>query len=91
MIVLYTILASSFVMAFVGWVVGSLTESDAWRSEPIDPGDDRMLGMLIGMAGGTVIDTVVARAALARFEQTHGRRATLGDAATVAGLIKTAN
>lgn len=92
MILLYTILASSCAMAAVGWLVGTLNGSgSAWRSEPIDLSDERTLGMLMGLSGGNVVDAVVAQSAVSRFEQTHGRRATLGDITVVAGMLKTMN
>ncbi len=55
---------------------------------PIDVSDPRVLGTLIGLSGGSIGDAAVARYALERFEALHGRKATLRDAATVAGLLK---
>jgi hypothetical protein len=45
-------------------------------------------GTLIGLSGGSIGDAAVARYALERFEALHGRKATLRDAATVAGLLE---
>ncbi len=56
---------------------------------PIDVSDPRVLGTLIGLTGGSIGDAALARYALKRFEALHGRKATLRDAATVAGLLKT--
>ena len=43
--------------------------------------------MLIGLAGGDVADAAVARYALERFEQTHGRKATTRDVGVVVGFM----
>jgi hypothetical protein len=55
--------------------------------ELIDPSDSRQIGMLMGLAGGDVTDAAVARYALERFEQIHGRKATTRDIGFVAGLM----
>ena len=57
------------------------------RSELIDPSDSRQLGMLIGMAGGSIGDAATARFALQRFEEIHGRKATTRDIGIVIGLL----
>ena len=56
--------------------------------KPIDPADSYQIGLLVGMMGGTVADAAVARSALQRFEQAHGRKATMRDVATVVGMMK---
>jgi hypothetical protein len=71
-------------------VVHLVTPADGIRLDrPIDISDPRTLGTLIGLSGGTIQDAVVARFALDRFEQLYGRKATLGEAAFVAGMLKT--
>ena len=53
----------------------------------IDPDDSMQIGTLIGMMGGSVEDAAVARYALQRFEEMHGRKATVRDMGIVAGLM----
>lgn len=55
---------------------------------PLDSSDPKAIGFLIGMTGGDVVDAVVARQALERFEQLHRRKATTGDVATSVGLMR---
>lgn len=55
----------------------------------IDPSDSTQIGVLIGMTGGTIADAAVARYALQRFEEMHGRKATVRDMGMVAGLMST--
>lgn len=59
----------------------------ASADEIIDPSDSRQIGVLIGMTGGDIADAAVARFALQRFEEIHGRRATTRDLGLVAGLM----
>ena len=53
----------------------------------INPSDPRQLALLIGMTGGSIADAAVAQHALRRFEEQHGRKATVRDMATVAGMM----
>lgn len=55
----------------------------ASQDDLIDPMNPYQIGYLVGMTGGTVSDTIVIRDALVQFEQTHGYRPTLRDAATL--------
>ena len=57
----------------------------------IDPNNSYQIGFLIGMTGGTVVDAAVVRFALQRFEQVHGYKPTLRDAALVVGFMKTSS
>jgi hypothetical protein len=57
----------------------------------IDPSDSMQIGVLIGLTGGSITDAAVARyaleRALAQFEQSNGRKATMRDMGFVAGLM----
>lgn len=63
----------------------------AENDEFIDPSDARQIGLLIGMYGGDVADAALARFALERFEQIHGRKATSRDVGLVVGLMDLGN
>lgn len=54
---------------------------------PIEASDPRLLATLIGLTGGTIPDAAAARFALERFEALHGRKASLREAALVAGML----
>jgi hypothetical protein len=54
----------------------------------IDPNDARQMGTLIGLMGGTVADAAVAQFALRRFEEIHGRKATVKEMGIVVGIMK---
>jgi hypothetical protein len=82
-------------VAFFVWLVipepaspSSRRTTNEAKAELIDPSDSRQIGMLMGMMGGSVSDAAVARFALQRFEEIHGRKATTQDAGIVAGLIR---
>jgi hypothetical protein len=72
---------------FIWLIIPSRTQKARADNELIDPSDARQIGFLIGMMGGGVADAAVARFALERFQQIHGRKATTRDAGIVAGLI----
>jgi len=55
----------------------------------IDASDAGQIGALIGMTGGSISDAAVARYALQRFEQEHGRKATVKEMAIVASMMRT--
>jgi hypothetical protein len=57
----------------------------------IDSSDPRQIGQLIGMTGGSLQDAVVARFALQRFEQIHGRKATNRDIGLLVGMLQSAD
>ena len=75
-----------------GWLLFSNTSKMepcvASQDDVIDPSNSYQVGFLIGMTGGTVADASVVRYALERFEQTHGYKATLRDAAVIVGLMQ---
>ena len=75
------------VAAFVWLLIGSKKSSESQLL--IDPNDPRQIGTLIGMMGGSVADGALAQFALRRFEQEHGRKATVKDMGIVAGMMKT--
>ena len=54
----------------------------------IDPNDSRQMGTLMGLMGGRITDAAVAQYALRRFEEVHGRKATMRDAAVVVGMMR---
>lgn len=74
------------VFVFVLWLFGG-----SKQDEILDPSNDRQIGILTGLLGGSIADAAVVRYALQRFEETHGRKATTRDAATVAAMMKTMN
>ena len=55
------------------------------QDDLIDPTNSYQIGYLVGMTGGTVSDPIVIGDALKHFEQTHGYRPTLRDAAAIVG------
>lgn len=61
--------------------------SMAGDSQLIDPNNMSHLGIVAGLMGGTIPDAAVIRFALIRFEETHGRPATVRDVGIVAGMI----
>ncbi|MGL4512458.1 MAG: hypothetical protein ACRCT8_05150 [Lacipirellulaceae bacterium] len=71
----------------LGLFVYLMVPTGKGQDEPLDPTDPRTLGMLVGMTGGSVADAAVARFALERFEQEHGRKATLCDAVVVVVVV----
>ncbi len=50
--------------------------------------DDREIATLIGLAGGSIEDAAIARFALRRFEEEHGRKATAQEMGIVAGMMR---
>lgn len=87
MISLVQIIIAIAAVAFFLWML--LTSKNESHSDAvIDPNDARQIGTLIGLMGGSIADAAVAQAALRRFEQEHGRKATMKDAGTVAGLMR---
>ncbi|MDA0659053.1 MAG: hypothetical protein O2931_03850 [Planctomycetota bacterium] len=86
---LLAIFCGILAMAFFVWLLipSSNSKSDP-NGELIDPSDARQLGLLIGLSGGSIADAAVARFALERFEQVHGRRATTKEIGMVIGLLK---
>ena len=74
-----------------GWLMISHSSTPETRvashDDVIDPNNSYQIGFLMGMTGGAVGDASVVRYALERFEQTHGYKATLRDAAVLVGLM----
>ena len=64
--------------------VGRITSQD----DLIDPENSYQIGYLMGLTGGTITDAAVVRYALERFEQTHGYKPTLRDAALIVGMMQ---
>ena len=81
------LIGASAIGVFIWLLIPGPTRATKTGDELIDASDSRQLGQLVGLAGGTVADAAVARYALERFEQIHGRKATTRDAGIVAGLI----
>ena len=74
-----------------GWLILSNASPPEARvasmDDLIDPKNAYQIGYLVGMTGGSVADVAVVRFALERFEQAHGYKPTLRDAALVVGLM----
>ncbi len=80
------------VLVFVVWMLTSGGSSKsgpkvAGDSQLIDPNNMSHVGTLAGLMGGTIPDAAVMRFALKRFEETHGRPATIRDVGIVVGMI----
>jgi hypothetical protein len=87
---LFALLVGAVVLGIVIWLLVPTSSSSAEQDDGnrvIDPSDPRQIGLLIGMAGGTLADAATARFALERFEQIHGRKATTREMALVVGLM----
>ena len=91
--ILYIILIGAAAVGVLIWLLApsSSTKSQQADGELIDPSDSYQIGVLVGLAGGGVTDAAVARFALERFEQIHGRKATTRDSGIVVGLMKEHN
>ncbi|MBK6942079.1 MAG: hypothetical protein IPH13_18015 [Planctomycetes bacterium] len=87
---IYDILIGAAALAVFIWLLvpSSSSAPSAAEGELIDPSDSRQIGLLIGLAGGSIADAAVARFALERFEQIHGRKATTRDVGLVVGLMR---
>jgi hypothetical protein len=72
---------------FIWLLIPSSALNEPGDGELIDPSDSRQIGLLVGMAGGGIYSAAVARFALERFEQLHGRKATTRDVGIVVGLM----
>lgn len=87
----------TILLAFVGaaafvvfiWLIIPSSSSQAPPSDGglIDPSDPEQIGWLVGLAGGRIEDAVLARFALERFEQIHGRKANSTEVGVVLGLM----
>ncbi len=83
------IIGAMVVIAFLWLLAGGRSSTLMKDGEFIDPNNSQQLGTLIGLAGGDISDAAVARIALQRFQEIHGRRATTRDIGTVVGLMRT--
>ena len=85
---IFLIIIGAAALGFFIWLLipssRSKPEADA---ELLDPADSRQIGLLVGLAGSGIADAAVARFALERFEQIHGRKATTRDVGIVVGLM----
>lgn len=84
------ILMGAAALAVFIWLLvpSSSSKPSAADGEVIDPSDSYQIGLLIGLAGGDIADAAVARSALERFEEMHGRKATTRDVGLVVGLMR---
>jgi hypothetical protein len=60
-----------------------MTAEDLARAE-----ETRLIGFLVGAMGGDIQQAAVARYALQRFKEQHGRKATMEDMGLLLGLVK---
>ncbi|MGB8355217.1 MAG: hypothetical protein WCD79_15065 [Chthoniobacteraceae bacterium] len=90
-----TLLGTCICIALVAFVIwglipskssGDKTAPSSPNDQIIDPTDSYQIGLIIGAAGGSIADAATARYALQRFEEIHGRKPTVRDLGTVAGL-----
>lgn len=65
-----------------------MSSANGSHDELIDPSNSYQIGLILGMTGGTVKEAAIVRFALQRFEEQHGRKATMRDVGTVIGLMK---
>ena len=89
--IIQTILVVSAVAFFVWLLMGnspSTSNSNLKDGELLDPNDTRQLAMLVGMAGGDITDVAVARFAIQRFQEQHGRAPNTQDTATIIGIMR---
>ena len=86
---IYVILIGAAALGVFIWLLipSSSSKPATADGELIDPSDSRQIGLLVGLAGGGIADAAVARFALERFEQIHGRKATTKDVGMVVGLM----
>jgi hypothetical protein len=54
----------------------------------LDPDNPQQVSLLIGMTGGSIADAATAQFALRRFEEEHGRKATVKEMPIVAGMMR---
>jgi hypothetical protein len=80
------ILIGFLAVAFVVWllVADNTSESD----QIIHADNSRQVAMLVGMAGGDFADAAVARFAIRRFQEIHGRQPTTRDMGVLIGLMR---
>ena len=85
------ILVTLLALGFVGWLLTGSASAAGPRSrsesDVLDADNPADLGYLIGLLGGTIADAAVAQFALRRFEETHGRKATVRESGELIGLM----
>jgi hypothetical protein len=74
-------------LAIFAWLLISLKKT-AKGDQPIDASDARQIGTLVGLMGGSNDDAAIAQNALRRFEEEHGRKATVKEMGVVAGMMR---
>ena len=86
--ILLAIVGAAAIVVFI-WLIIPSSSSKPPPADGglIDPSDAEQIGWLVGLAGGGIEDAVVARFALERFEQIHGRKATTEEVGFVLGLM----
>ncbi len=90
--ILATILALGSIGVFVwlAWPSSSVQGTEGTPGDtdsgPLDFNNSTHLGFLIGLSGGSIPDAVVARYALSRYEEIHGRKATAREIGFLIGL-----
>ena len=77
---------SYLIFMVLSWFEKTKPDSSAGHEE-LAADNSVQRGVLIGLTGGTIADAATAQSALARFEQTHGRKPTMQDAGVVVGLM----
>lgn len=83
-----SLVGATAIVVFIWLIIpSSSSKPSAANGELIDPSDPGQIGWLVGLAGGGIEDAVVARFALERFEQIHGRKATSMEVGMVLGLM----
>jgi hypothetical protein len=74
-------------IGFFAWLLVS-AKQNAEGDRVIDATDARQIGTLIGLMGGSIHDAAIAQNVLRRFEQEHGRKATVKEMGVVAGMMR---
>lgn len=73
------------------WLCTGCT-SDATKtassSDALDTTDPQLIGMLIGMSGGSIADAATAQFALRRYEEETGRKPAAQDLGSVVGMMQ---
>lgn len=86
--ILFSLAGAAAIFVFIWLIIpSSSSKPSAADGELIDPSDPSQIGWLVGLAGGGIEDAIVARFALERFEQIHGRKATSREVGVVIGLM----
>ena len=76
-----------FIWLMIPSAVSTTSTNDSTGDDIIDASNPQQIGILIGLTGGSISDAAVARFALQRFEEIHGRKATMREVGMVVGLM----